>query len=107
MHGERRTMTDGERVIHTANLLVISELELFRRSYLEWYGRDAEEEHLEGDFVRYLYFGETPVWVRQFLRKHVGDSVRAGDKVTRGTGMLATALGWLGGTRLVRFLTEP
>ena len=35
----------------------------FRRAHLGWYGREAETEELEQEFVQYLYFGATPPWV--------------------------------------------
>jgi hypothetical protein len=105
MHSESRNMTDGERVVHTANLLEISELEVFRRGYLQWFGTEPEPAALEDEFVRYLYFGETPMWVRHYTRGCLGSAANALPRGRR-AGVLGALRAWLTETRLVRFLTQ-
>ena len=100
-----RDMTDGERVVHTANLEDISEFEVFRRAHLNWYGREADNEALEQEFVQYLYFGATPPWVRHYTRNSLGQGFRAPVSSGRSAGLLG-ALSRLTDTRLGRFLTQ-
>ena len=61
-------MSDGQRVVLAAEVLEISEFEIFERAYNDWYGQEAELRTLEHEFVQYLYFGSTPPWVRHYTR---------------------------------------
>jgi len=105
MNDEIRDMTDGERVVHTANLEDISEFEVFRRAHMSWYGREASTEELEQDFVQYLYFGATPPWVRHYTRTVLGQSSQPISHAGRKSGLL-NAIVRLTETRLARFLTQ-
>ncbi len=46
-----------------------SEYEVFRRAYLDWYEQPAPDRRLVYHFVRYLFYQETPVWVRHYVRQ--------------------------------------
>ena len=105
MNNEIRDMTDGERVIQTANLQDISEFEVFRRAHLGWYGREAETEELEQEFVQYLYFGATPPWVRHYARTSLDQRVLPARRGGAGAGVWS-ALSRLTESRLGRFLTQ-
>jgi hypothetical protein len=105
MQNEIRDMNDGERVVHTANLLDISEFEVFRRAHLQWYGCEPELEQLEQHFVQYLYFGATAPWVRHYARSILGASSQPIPRSPRSRG-LAAALARLVETRLGRFLAS-
>lgn len=105
MRNEIRDMTDSERVVHTANLQEISEFEVFRRGHLKWFGRAPIEEQMESDFVRYLYFGETPPYVRHYARTVLGARADALPPIRR-HGALSGLLLWLTESKLVRFLTQ-
>ncbi len=61
-------LTDGERVVLSANLLDTSEFEIFRRAYLEWYGRDLDTKALGAEFSVYLHTSQAPPWVRHYSR---------------------------------------
>ena len=51
----------------------ISEFEIFRRAYNDWYGREMTTQALERDFAQYLYFGSAPPWVRHYTRMVLDD----------------------------------
>ena len=105
MNNASRDMTDGERVIHTANLENISELEVFERAHRNWYGRDSAVAEMEQAFVAYLYFGETPLWVRHYTRSVLRDGIAAESR-GRWTSVFGGALARLTETRLARFLAQ-
>ena len=105
MNNEIRDMTDGERVVHTANLQDTSELQVFQRAHVGWFGREADAGELEQDFVHYLYFGATPHWVRHYTRTILGERIRTTPASTQRFG-IASLLARLTETRLARFLTQ-
>jgi len=61
-------LTDGERVVLSANLLDTSEFEIFRHAWQEWFGHPADKRTLESEFSSYLYLGSAPPWVRHYTR---------------------------------------
>jgi hypothetical protein len=52
-----------------AAILQISEYELFRIAYLDWFNRSISEKRLDILFKDYLATGTTPYWVNDFTRK--------------------------------------
>lgn len=56
-------------VVFIAGLLQISEYELFRISYQQWFNRPISESRLETLFKDYLAHGNPPYWVNDFARK--------------------------------------
>jgi len=67
MHFEKPDFMD---VMDMANFYRISEFDLFRLSYIWWYGRFPDEQKIEGEFIDYLFEGRIPSYVRQFLREN-------------------------------------
>jgi len=63
-----QNLTDGERVVLSANLLDTSEFEIFRHAYQDWFGRSVDDKTLEGEFSCYLFLGQAPPWVRHYTR---------------------------------------
>lgn len=56
-------------VVEHANLLELSEYDVFCRAYVYWYGQTANATIVERDFGRYLMFAhELPCYVRAYLR---------------------------------------
>ncbi len=105
MRHEIMAMTDGERVVHSANLLEISEYEVFRRAFQEWYGSQPDVASLEDDFAQYLYFSATPLWVRHYTRNLLEESPNASAPINRG-GSISTMIWRFTETRLARFLVQ-
>ena len=52
-----------------AAVLQISEYELFRIAYLQWFNHPITEKRLDFLFKEYLADGEVPYWVTDFARK--------------------------------------
>jgi hypothetical protein len=61
----------------SAAVLQISEYELFRIAYRQWFNRPITESSLDSLFKAYLATGESPYWVNDFARK-VHDKFKAG-----------------------------
>jgi len=62
-------LTDGERIVLSANLLETSEFEIFRLAYRDWFGSDAQDPNLEAEFSHYLIQTQSPPWVRHYTRR--------------------------------------
>ena len=60
---------DVQNVVYAAAVLQISEFDVFRLAYQEWFGRPAERREMEACFHRYLGATQAPVWVRAFVRR--------------------------------------
>ncbi len=60
---------DAREVVNAATLLRVSEFEVFRLAYREWFGRLATNKEIDVTFARYLGQSAVPVWVRNFTRK--------------------------------------
>lgn len=105
MRFEIMAMTDGERVVHSANMLEISEYEVFRRSFQDWYGRDADVKALEDDFAQYLYFGATPPWVRHYTRNLLDENPNM-IAPSAGRSNISAMLWRFTESRLARFLAQ-
>jgi len=61
-------LSDGERVVLSANLLDTSEFEIFRRAHTYWHEREVDDNTLEQEFSQYLHLGQAPPWVRHYTR---------------------------------------
>lgn len=68
-HQDSSEEDDVQAVVYTAAVLRISEFEVFRLAYQEWFGRPAENREMEVCFHRYLAATQAPVWVRSFVRR--------------------------------------
>jgi hypothetical protein len=73
----REPRDDQDAVLDAAALLDIPEIEAFRLAYLRWYGRPIGDPDLEAHFVRYMFHGVVPPWVRAFTREVLA-AARAG-----------------------------
>lgn len=60
---------DVQNVVYVAAVLQISEFDVFRLAYHEWFGQPAERREMEACFHRYLAATQAPVWVRSFVRR--------------------------------------
>lgn len=60
---------DLQTLLDAVALLDITEYRLFELAYRDWYGRPAEPEKLERDFVDYMFKSEVPFWVRRYAGK--------------------------------------
>jgi hypothetical protein len=60
---------DVEQVLRTSAVLSISEFRVFDLAYASWYGREVDEETIEGHFMPYMFRDVVPPWVRSFTRK--------------------------------------
>lgn len=68
-----RLSPDTRMVLDASSGLGVTEYQLFEEAWRQWYG--CEPPHrLERIFVRYMFHGEAPHWVRHFCRR-----VAAGD----------------------------
>lgn len=56
-----------------ANLLEISDFELFRLAWQNWHGELPSPEIIEADFGRYLDYGEIPYYVAHYTRSIMND----------------------------------
>jgi hypothetical protein len=61
-----------------AGVLQISEYEVFRISYQNWFGHPITESRLDSLFKDYLASCEAPFWVNDFVRK-VHEKFQAGE----------------------------
>jgi hypothetical protein len=62
---------DASVVTLAANLLDVSEFEIFRASYKSWYCDEGSNALLERRFGEYLKHGDLPFWVRHFSREQL------------------------------------
>lgn len=60
---------DARAVVAAAAILRVSEFELFRLAYYDWYGLMPQRNALEKPFEHYLLKTLVPPWVRSFARK--------------------------------------
>ncbi len=60
---------DVQAVVYAAAVLQISEFEVFRLAYQEWFGHPAENREMEACFHRYMAATQVPPWVRSFVRR--------------------------------------
>jgi hypothetical protein len=60
---------DVQAVVYAAAVLQVSEFEVFRLAYQDWFGHPAEKREMEAYFHRYLGGMQAPVWVRSFVRR--------------------------------------
>ena len=88
-----------------AAILQISEYELFRIAYRQWFNQPIPENRLDAIFKEYIVTGEAPYWVHDFTRKahekfkagtldyrDYGIKRRVCDRRSKVTGWLITAL---------------
>jgi hypothetical protein len=63
---------DIHTVLDAASLLEVTEFHLFELAYVDWFGRPGGTREVEPFFVKYMFQGIVPLWVRQFARKILG-----------------------------------
>lgn len=68
-----RQIDDYGLVAYGAEILKLSQFDVFRLAYRRWYGREADFRALERVFGRYLTHGVAPHWVRHLARDLSGD----------------------------------
>ena len=66
---EERENGDRLAVVEAANLLQTGEFQLLQLAYRDWFGKDLEEERLNGLFSDYMLKEETPSWARHYARR--------------------------------------
>lgn len=57
---------DKVRSIHL--YLGISEIEIFGRAYVSWWGVEADPDELEIDYANYMFRGKVPFYLTHYLR---------------------------------------
>lgn len=65
------SVNDLRVVAWTADLLDISEYDVFEAAYRDWYHEPPASGLIDGHFGRYMYEGIAPFWVRAFARRTV------------------------------------
>ena len=60
---------DLQGVVRVAALLRVSEFEVFRLAYRQWFGQLPREPALKAPFQVYLCSATVPAWVRAFVRQ--------------------------------------
>jgi hypothetical protein len=63
------TVADWLQVAETAGLLEVTEFELFRLAYRDWYGRAATEADLEAYFTPFMFADVVPFWLRRYCAR--------------------------------------
>lgn len=66
---ELREPNDFKAVMDASSALDVREIDFFRLSYRQWFGRDAGKANLERAFSDYMFRQDVPPWVRHFSRK--------------------------------------
>lgn len=56
-------------LVETAEILLVSEADVFRLAHRYWYERDLSESQLDTHFGDYLNRGELPQWLRDFCHR--------------------------------------
>ena len=69
--GKTFESADVRGVVSAASVLRVSEFEVFRLAYREWFGRLAVDGEIDAIFGRYVAQAIVPMWVRDFTRKIV------------------------------------
>ncbi|MCP4329024.1 MAG: hypothetical protein GY791_11370 [Alphaproteobacteria bacterium] len=67
---------DRRRVMDAAEILCVREVDLFRLAWFKWHGARGDDRAIERAFVRYMFHGVVPPWVRHFARAVVADAER-------------------------------
>lgn len=65
-------------LVETAEILSVSEADVFRLAYRHWYERELNETLLDELFGAYLTRGELPGWVRSFCQRVLGEAASGG-----------------------------
>lgn len=65
-------------LVETAEILSVSEADVFKLAYRHWYERELNEELLDELFGAYLTRGELPGWVRSFCQRVLGRAATGG-----------------------------
>ena len=92
------TPADLDTLMLTREALDVSEFEVFRMAYAEWYGEKAPPSRLEKQFDDYLSSGALPFYVRHYCRHFVDNhpeciqAAQTSERRSRFAERLATAL---------------
>jgi len=62
------TLNDVESVQFVANLLEISEYQVFHLGYEDWYGKKLSDRAMDYRFINYLEDEIVPLWVWNFVQ---------------------------------------
>lgn len=63
---------DVQAVLNTSAMLEITEFEVFRLAYRDWFGRRPADATIEPFFTEYMFDDVVPGWVRHFTRRVAG-----------------------------------
>ncbi len=63
---------DVQAVLETSAILEITEFEVFRIAYRDWFGHRALDGVIEPFFTDYMFNDIVPAWVRHFTRLVLG-----------------------------------
>ena len=90
--------TELDTLILTRESLNVSEFEVFRRAYTDWYGEKPAMQRVEKQFDDYLTSGVQPFYVRHYCRQFVEnhpdcvDAAQKRERHSRFAKRLATGL---------------
>lgn len=68
---QERLEADSALISEAAAALDTSEIAIFRRAWVHWYGVPAVEARVEPLFLIYMFGGRAPSWVRDYARRIV------------------------------------
>ncbi len=68
-HGRKQKADPVDCVVRAANHLDLSEFEVFRLAYEDWFGRKPSDSLIGRDFSEYLKTDFVPFYVAHFARK--------------------------------------
>ncbi len=64
-------ITELDQFHLTRESLEVSEFDIFRRAYIDWYGKTPTLREIENHFDGYLVSGELPFYVRHYCRQFI------------------------------------
>jgi hypothetical protein len=73
---ERKMSGDVADVLEAAALLEVTEFELFRIAYQQWFGAKIDDRDLERLYLPYMFHKRVPPWVRQLARSVIAEADR-------------------------------
>jgi hypothetical protein len=62
-------VSDVQTVVDTASVLHVSEFDVFRLAYENWFGHPAANTEIDKEFTQYMNREIVPMWVRSFTRQ--------------------------------------
>ena len=77
----------SDEIMFVAQLLEVSEMQVFERAYNDWHHQRASDEILERCLTDYMYQGRVPVWAQSFARRTLTDPTRPAPAPAKASGL--------------------